>query len=79
MSSRLGSKWVDRVLRPPPRPKEPGRVVFGGRPGFRRSLIGWVGVLVSTFSFVLGRGDAGGELSVVMLFEPVGKDRNNKY
>jgi hypothetical protein len=71
----LGSKRVERVLRPPPRPKELVRAVFGGRPGLRRSLMGLVGVMVSTFGLVWGRGDGGGELSVVMLFEPVGKDR----
>jgi hypothetical protein len=71
----LGSKRVERVLKPPPRPKELVRAVFGGRPGLRRSLLGLVGVIVSTFGLVWGRGDGGGELSVVMLFEPVGKDR----
>lgn len=79
LSLMFGSKRVDRVLRPPPRPKELVRAVFGGRPGLRLSLMGLVGVMVSTCGLVLGRGDGGGELSVGMLFEPVGKDRNNKY
>ena len=79
LSLMLVSKRVDRVLRPPPRPKELVRAVLGGRPGLRRSLMGLFGVMVSTFGLEPGRVDGGGELSVVMVFEPVGKDRNNKY
>ena len=79
LSLMLGSNLVDRVVRPPPRPKELVRAVLGGRPGLRRSLMGLVGVMVSTFGLEPGRVDGGGELSVVMVFEPVGKDRNNKY
>ena len=45
--SSEGSKRVDFVVRPPPRPNGPVRVVLGGRPGRRPVFVGCSGVLSS--------------------------------
>ena len=49
--SSEGSKRVDFVVRPPPRPNGPVRVVLGGRPGRRPVFVGCSGVL-SSFDIV---------------------------
>ena len=47
LTSSEGSKRVDFVVRPPPRPKGPVRVVLGGSPGRRPVFVGCSGVWVS--------------------------------